>query len=72
MAPNGVGLTSWGEGASFALVIKIPSGVDDLLHGPVSHTIFSFGLVTTESDSFLIRIHSMQGWTATTDELRLA
>ena len=46
-----VSLTSWGEGASLALVghpssdgvtIKIPYGVDVLLHRPASHPIFSY------------------------------
>ena len=49
---SGASLTSWGEGASLALVghpssdgiiIKIPSGVDVLLHFPI-------GLVKTKSD----------------------
>ena len=48
---SGVILTSWGEGASSALVdnpssdgitIKIPYGVDVLLHQPASHPIFSY------------------------------
>ena len=48
---SGVSLTSWGEGASLALVgnpssdgitIKIPYGVDVLLHPPASHPIFSY------------------------------
>ena len=56
-------LTSWGEGASLALVchpsgdgvtIKIPYGVDDLLHQPALHSIFSYGLVKTES-AFIVR-----------------
>ena len=47
----GVSLTSWGEGASLSLVgypssdgvtIKIPYGVDVLLHWPASHPIFSY------------------------------
>ena len=45
-----VSLTSWGEGTTLALVghpssdgftMKIPSGVDVLLHQPDSHPIFS-------------------------------
>ena len=48
--PAGASLTSWGEGASLALVghpssdgitIKMPYGVD-VLHRPASHPIFSF------------------------------
>ena len=48
---SGVSLTSWGEGASLALVghpssdgiiIKIPYGVDVLLRRPASHPIFSY------------------------------
>ena len=48
---SGTSLTSWGEGASLALVghpssdgvkIKIPYGVDVLLHRPASHPIFSY------------------------------
>ena len=44
-------LTSWGEGASLALVgypsgdgitIKIPYGVDVILHQPASDNIFSY------------------------------
>ena len=47
---RGASLTSWGEVASLALVghpssdgvmIKIPYGVDVLLHEPGSHPIFS-------------------------------
>ena len=47
---SGAGLTSWGEGASLALVvepssdgvmIKMPYGVD-VLHRPASHLIFSY------------------------------
>ena len=47
---SGVSLTSWGEGASLALVgrpscdgatIKMPDGVD-VLHRPASHPIFSY------------------------------
>ena len=47
---SGVSLTSWGEGASLALVghpssdgvtIKMPYGVD-VLHRPASHPIFSY------------------------------
>ena len=46
-----VSLTSWGEGASLALVghpssdgitIKIPYGVDVLLHRPALHPIFFY------------------------------
>ena len=48
--PSKVSLTSWGEGASLALVdhpssdsitIKIPYVVDVLLYRPASHPIFS-------------------------------
>ena len=55
-----VSLTSWGEGASLALVghpssdgimIKIPYGVDVLLHCTPS---FPIGLVKTKSD-FTVR-----------------
>ena len=44
-------LTSWGEGVSLALVdnpssdgvtIKIPYGVNVLLHQPASHPVFSY------------------------------
>ena len=47
---SGVSLTSWGEGASLALVgdsssdavaIKMPYGVD-ALHQPASHSIFFY------------------------------
>ena len=50
LVSSGVRLTSWGEGASLALVshpssdgvtIKMPYGVD-ALHRPVSHPIFSY------------------------------
>ena len=50
LCPAGVGLTSWGEGASLALVgdpssdvvtIKMFYGVD-VLHQPSSHPIFSY------------------------------
>ena len=55
-------LTSWGEGASLALVgdsssdgvtIKMPDGVD-VLHRPASHPSFPIGLVKTES-GFIVR-----------------
>ena len=51
MMSSGVSLTSWGEGASLALVghpssdgitIKILYGVDVLLHRPASHPVFSY------------------------------
>ena len=50
LVSSGVSLTSWGEGASLALVghpssdgvtIKMPYGVD-VLHRPASHPIFSY------------------------------
>ena len=50
LVSSGVSLTSWGEGASLALVghpssdgvtIKMPHGVD-VLHRPASHPIFSY------------------------------
>ena len=50
LVSSGASLTSWGEGASLALVgdpssdgvmIKMPYGVD-VLHRPVSHPIFSY------------------------------
>ena len=50
LVPSKVSLTSWGEGASLALVdhpssdsitIKIPYVVDILLYRPASHPIFS-------------------------------
>ena len=56
-------LTSFGENASLALVscpssdgvmIQIPYWVDVLLHRPVLHPIFSYGLFKTESD-FIVR-----------------
>ena len=49
-SPAGSVVTSWGEGASLALfghpssdgiTIKIPYGVDVLLHQPASHPFFS-------------------------------
>ena len=49
LVSSGVSLTSWGEGASLALVghpssdgviIKMPYGVD-VLHPPASHHMFS-------------------------------
>ena len=58
-----VSLTSWGEGASLALVchfsivcviIKMPYGVDVLLNRPPLHPIFSYLLDKTESD-FIVR-----------------
>ena len=51
LVSSGVNLTSWGEGAFLALVghpsndditIKIPYGVDVLLHWLASHCIFSY------------------------------
>ena len=51
LACSGARFTSWGEGASLALVchlssdditIKIPYGVDVLLHQLASHSIFSY------------------------------
>ena len=54
-----ISLTSWGEGASLALVghpssdritIKIPYEVDVSLHRPASHPIFLIRLVKTKSD----------------------
>ena len=53
LVSNGVSLTSLGEGVSLALVghpfsygitIKIPYGVDILLHRPTSHPIFSYSV----------------------------
>ena len=50
LVSSGASLTSWGEGASLALVgnpssngitIKMPYGVD-VLHRPASHPIFSY------------------------------
>ena len=58
-----VSLTSWGEGASLALVghpssdgimIKIPYGVDVLLRQPALHPSLPIGLVKTKSD-FIVR-----------------
>ena len=51
LVSSGVSLTSWREGASSALVghpssdgitIKIPYGLDVLLHWPALHSIFSY------------------------------
>ena len=51
LVSSGVSFTSWGEGASLALVghsssdgvtIKISYGVDVLLHQPASHPTFSY------------------------------
>ena len=51
LVSSGVSLTSWGEGASLALVghpssdgitINIPYGVDVLVHRSASHSIFSY------------------------------
>ena len=59
---NGVSLTSWGEGASCALLgypcsdgvmIKMPYDVD-VLHQPASNPTFPLGLVKTES-AFTVR-----------------
>ena len=59
---SGVSPTSWGEGASLALVghpscygiiIKIPYGVDVLLHRPALHSSFPIGLVKTKPDFLL-------------------
>ena len=50
LVSSGASLTSWGEGASLALVghpssdgvtVKMPYGVD-VLHWPASHPIFSY------------------------------
>ena len=50
LVSSGISLTSWGEVASLALVehpssdgvtMKIPYGVDVILHQPVLHPIFS-------------------------------
>ena len=58
---SGVSLTSWGEGASLALVghpssdgvtIKILYGVDVLLQWPTSHPIIPIGLFKTD---FIVR-----------------
>ena len=63
LVSSGISLTSWGEGASLALVghpssdgitIKIPYGVDVLLHRPASPLIFSYWLVKTKYD-FIVR-----------------
>ena len=63
MVSSGASLTSWGEGASLALVghpssggatIKTPYGVD-VLHRPDSHPSFPVGLVKTES-GFIVRL----------------
>ena len=60
---SGVSLTSWGEGASLALVghpssdgitIKIPYGVDVSLHLPASYPSFPTGLVKIKFD-FIVR-----------------
>ena len=49
---SGVSLTYWGEGVSLALAghhssdgitVKIPYGVDVLLHQPALHSIFLLG-----------------------------
>ena len=59
---RGASLTSWGEGASLALVgdpsgdgvtIKMPYEVD-VLHRPALHPIFSYWLVKTEF-GFIVR-----------------
>ena len=51
LVSSGVSFTSWGEGASLALVghpsgdgitMKISYGVDVLLHRPASHLSFSY------------------------------
>ena len=51
LVTSGVSLTSWGKGASLALVghpfshgitIKIPYAVNVLLRRPALHTIFSY------------------------------
>ena len=53
LVSSGISLTSWGEGVSLALVghpfsysitIKIPYGVDILLHRLASHPIFSYSV----------------------------
>ena len=63
MVSSGASLTSWGEGASLALVghpssggatIKTPYGAD-VLHRPDSHPSFPIGLVKTES-GFIVRL----------------
>ena len=61
--PGGVSLTSWRKGASLALVghpssnaitIKVPHGVDVLLHQHQSHTpSFPIGLIKFLSDFLL-------------------
>ena len=59
----GASLTSWGEGASLALVghpssdgvtMKVPYVVDVLLHRSASHPSFPIGLVKTKSN-FIVR-----------------
>ena len=63
LLPSRASLTAWGEGASLALVghpssdgimIKIPYGVDVLLHQLALHPSFPVGLVKTKSD-FIVR-----------------
>ena len=59
---NWASISSWGEGASLALVgnpssdgitIKMPYGVD-VLHRPASHPILTIRLAKTES-GFIVR-----------------
>ena len=63
LVSSGVSLISWGKGVSLALLshfssdgitIKIPYGVDVLLHRPALHPSFPIGLVKTKSD-FIVR-----------------
>ena len=63
LVSDGVSLALLGESASVAFVdhpfsddisIKMPYGVDVLLHQPASHPIFSSWLVKTKSD-FTVR-----------------
>ena len=64
LVSSGANHTSWGEAVCLVLVchpssgcitIKIPYGVDVLLHRPASHPIFfPIGLIKTESD-FIVR-----------------
>ena len=66
---SGASLTSWGEGASLALVgypssdgvmMKMPYGLD-VLHWPASHPSFLIGLVKTESGFIVTSVETGLG-----------
>ena len=73
LVSSGVNLTSWGEGSflvmagqpsSNGVTIKIPYGVDVLLHQPcfiTLHPLFHIWLVKTEYDFIVISVETGLG-----------